>query len=63
MADDIDYVNGSQNKKRNPHVSIEDKVAASAERSDERKSRWAYKISERLSRTKGYAGGRFLKRF
>jgi hypothetical protein len=63
MTDDIDYNNGNPNRERNPHVGVEDKVAASAERSDERKNRWAYKIGERLSRAKGYAGGRFLRKF
>jgi hypothetical protein len=63
MTDGIDYVNGNPNTGRDPHVSIEDKVAASAERLYKRKNRWAYKIGEKLSRAKGYAGGRFLRKF
>jgi hypothetical protein len=63
MTDGIDYNNGNTNRERNPHVGIEDKVAASAERSDERKNRWAYKVSKKLSRAKGSAGGRFLGNF
>jgi hypothetical protein len=63
MIDGIDYVNGNPNTDRNPHVSVEDKVAASAERSDERKNRWAYKIGEKLSRARDCAGGRFLRKF